>query len=452
MSAPAPHVNRPTVGHAMGAAGWSTAGFLAHLATVFAVPAGRGERVVLRAPFDWPDLGAPTASPWRMDWRPPNGNRRVALGCAARCPLTHIDLRPSDDFGLGGEGLAPDPQQMHELAAWVAGLQVSCECALLGDFPVLHGGGARVAVQLWLPQVWLAQGPQGCEIAAVVDRSMPISRTVDAVAAALAAPQWALAPALPAAANRSVAQWAAMFGAMPQLAKVVAATEQDWRRSEDRRHMADRARRLRPASWVVDAKTPHTDCLCATPELLARATAGRLESLALAGTRRPDGQQPAGIGAEHGSVVEFVAAALQAAGVAEVARTAGERPDGPLRHAQTQLDGPRPPQADVLAAALRLHPTPALLGLPRLAALQAVAAMESRPRGWYGGCAGVLDAAGTGNGEVVALLRGAEPNGGQWRTRAGAGLVAGCDPAAEQAEIGRKHAAIAEALGLAEPA
>lgn len=98
---------------------------------------------------------------------------------------------------------------------------------------------------------------------------------------------------------------------------------------------------------------------------------------------------------------------------------------------------------DVLAA---LHPTAAVAGTPRDAALAIIRELEGVDRGRYAGPVGWVDAA--GGGEWVIALRGAEiaPDGGI-RAFAGAGVVAGSDPAEELAETAVKLRPITDALG-----
>lgn len=100
---------------------------------------------------------------------------------------------------------------------------------------------------------------------------------------------------------------------------------------------------------------------------------------------------------------------------------------------------------DALTAALTLHPTPALLGVPRQRALTLLELTEPA-RALYGGCVGRLTCDGSGDGEVVVLLRGVAQQGGQWHARAGAGLVPGSVPADESVEIAQKLAAIIQSL------
>jgi menaquinone-specific isochorismate synthase len=96
---------------------------------------------------------------------------------------------------------------------------------------------------------------------------------------------------------------------------------------------------------------------------------------------------------------------------------------------------------DVLA---RLHPTPAVGGTPRAAALDAIAAGEPFDRGLYAGAIGWVDA--RGGGEFLVALRSALIEGARARIYAGAGIVAGSQPERELAETELKFRAMQEAL------
>jgi len=118
---------------------------------------------------------------------------------------------------------------------------------------------------------------------------------------------------------------------------------------------------------------------------------------------------------------------------------------GPLVHLATGLRGElRAPAASALTLVRALHPTPAVAGTPREAALRAVAALEGDDRGRYAGPVGWVD--GRGDGEWVVALRGAELDGTRAVLRAGAGIVAGSDPDAEWAETQAKLEPMLRAL------
>ena len=99
----------------------------------------------------------------------------------------------------------------------------------------------------------------------------------------------------------------------------------------------------------------------------------------------------------------------------------------------------------VLSLVGALHPTPALGGAPRAAALDWIAAREPSPRGWYAGPVGWCDA--RGEGEFFVAIRSALTQGTRAWAWAGAGLVEGSDAAREWDETEAKMAAMCAALG-----
>jgi menaquinone-specific isochorismate synthase len=195
----------------------------------------------------------------------------------------------------------------------------------------------------------------------------------------------------------------------------------------------------------------------ASPELLV-ARHGRLaSSRPLAGTV-PRGATPAEEARrqawlrssakealEHRLVVEAVAGALaKAAERVEVAATGVVRLPT-VAHLATAITaglGETAPSALDLVALL--HPTPAVAGTPREAALDMLAALEPASRGQYGGPVGWMDAA--GDGEWAVALRCATLTGPQARLLAGAGIVTGSDPDAEWDETASKLQAMLEVL------
>lgn len=88
----------------------------------------------------------------------------------------------------------------------------------------------------------------------------------------------------------------------------------------------------------------------------------------------------------------------------------------------------------------RLHPTPAVGGAPREAALDWLERFEALDRGWYAGPIGYVDASGAG--EFRVALRSALLRGRVARLFAGAGIVAGSNPQRELAETRLKLRAL----------
>lgn len=119
---------------------------------------------------------------------------------------------------------------------------------------------------------------------------------------------------------------------------------------------------------------------------------------------------------------------------------------GRLAHLATHIDGRLraefPPSALELARAL--HPTPAVGGTPRAAAVALIRELEPNGRGRYAAPVGWVDAA--GNGAWAVALRGAEIDGSSAVLRAGAGIVAGSVADAEWNETEAKLAPALAAL------
>ncbi len=120
---------------------------------------------------------------------------------------------------------------------------------------------------------------------------------------------------------------------------------------------------------------------------------------------------------------------------------------GPVNHLSTVIEGElASPDITVLDLMLALHPTPAVGGVPRREALEAIADLEKFDRGLYAGMVGWCDE--NGDGEWAVTLRCAEIRNRQIRLMAGAGIVAGSDPDAEFRETENKFKTMLQALGL----
>lgn len=91
-----------------------------------------------------------------------------------------------------------------------------------------------------------------------------------------------------------------------------------------------------------------------------------------------------------------------------------------------------------------LHPTPAVGGVPRSAAVRLITALEAVPRGHWAGVVGWVDA--DGDGEWMLAIRSALLGGRRARVYAGAGIVSGSRPDAELAETTLKLRPVLEAL------
>ena len=216
------------------------------------------------------------------------------------------------------------------------------------------------------------------------------------------------------------------------------------------------------APLPVLAAAPARRLLGATPELLVERRGEQVFSHPLAGStpRRADPLADREAGAqllaspknqrEHRAAAERVLDTLAPyccklsapLGMALTATAGmwhlGTRIEGLLRDRDT-------PCAALLAA---LHPTPAVCGLPRPIAEAALPELEGYDRGFYAGAVGWLDD--RGDGGWYLALRCAEVNGCEARLYAGAGIVAGSTPEAEEAETSAKFRAMLSAFGVDE--
>ena len=104
----------------------------------------------------------------------------------------------------------------------------------------------------------------------------------------------------------------------------------------------------------------------------------------------------------------------------------------------------RDPGLSALDLVTALHPTPAVAGDPTDIALDTIAELEPFDRDRYAGPVGWVDA--NGDGEWAIALRCAELRGDRAVLYAGAGIVAGSDPAKELDETERKFRAFLDAL------
>lgn len=198
----------------------------------------------------------------------------------------------------------------------------------------------------------------------------------------------------------------------------------------------------------------------ATPELLVSRTGRTVASRPLAGSaaRSADGGRDRAAATallrsdkdrrEHRLVVEAILDTL-----APLCRRL-DVPDEPalhrtatMWHLGTAITGELKPDAPSAAGlAALLHPTPAVGGHPRDAAVDLIRHLEPVARGFYGGAVGWVDAA--GDGEWHVALRCAEIAGSGLTLHAGAGIVAGSQPEAELAETAAKFRAMLGALDL----
>jgi isochorismate synthase len=197
----------------------------------------------------------------------------------------------------------------------------------------------------------------------------------------------------------------------------------------------------------------------ASPELLVARHGGRVSCHPLAGTvprgdtARADADAQRDLARssknreEHRYVVDEIATTL-APFCTEL--SVPEEPSlvafRSVAHLGTRIEGQLARPLGVLDLLERLHPTPAVGGTPRAEALAFIARREAGERGYWAGPVGWTGAG--GDGEWMIGIRSAclHDDESSVTLRAGAGIVAGSEPAAEAAETDVKLATVLEAV------
>ena len=212
--------------------------------------------------------------------------------------------------------------------------------------------------------------------------------------------------------------------------------------------------------------------LGATPERLIRLEGELLETSVLAGSTRrgatPEEDRTLGesllASAKDRHEHQVVATMLQEALAPlcrrlDIAATPGLLRLANVQHLHTPVRGLLTGGISILDLVARLHPTPAVGGMPREGALAAIREREAMDRGWYAAPVGWVDRHGQGEFAVAlrsALLHNAAPQmqlpsegqdgGGEALLFAGCGIMGDSDPDREYAESAMKLRAMLAAL------
>jgi isochorismate synthase len=196
----------------------------------------------------------------------------------------------------------------------------------------------------------------------------------------------------------------------------------------------------------------------ATPELLVSRRGREVASTPLAGSAPRYGDPAEDRAAAEGLLASEKDRQEHAFVVDAIAETLGPRCEDLTYPAEPELIGTanvwhlgtpfrgrlRDPAPTAIELAGALHPTPAVGGSPREPALALIDGLEPFDRACYAGPVGWMDA--DGDGEWAIALRCAEVTLRRARLFAGAGIVAGSDPAAELDETERKFRAFLDSL------
>jgi isochorismate synthase len=218
-----------------------------------------------------------------------------------------------------------------------------------------------------------------------------------------------------------------------------------------------RLRRAYPTCTNFLFRTPAGVFLGATPERLVALDNGEVRTAALAGSvaRSDSKAKDRELGyrllhdgkerREHALVVQAIEEALAplCSRLDVVVEPDLLRLEN-VQHLITPISGRLSRSCGILDLVARLHPSPAVGGYPRAAALELLHQRENIERGWYAGPVGWMDA--HGNGDFAVAVRSALVHGTCVTLCAGAGIVAGSDPDVELAEVRLKMQPLLSAL------
>ncbi|MBD2576162.1 isochorismate synthase [Oscillatoria sp. FACHB-1406] len=219
----------------------------------------------------------------------------------------------------------------------------------------------------------------------------------------------------------------------------------------------DNLRRDRPDCYIFSASNGRgINFIGASPERLMCVRDRQFIADALAGSA-PRGGTPGEDSAiaqkllhgekerrEHEAVSDFIDRRLQELGL-QPARSPLQLLQLPnIQHLRTTFQGQVPDRIHPLDIVAKLHPTPAMAGVPTAAACERIRRYEPCDRSLYAAPLGWID--GNGNGEFIVGIRSAFIQGDRARLYAGAGIVAGSDPHKELAEVQLKLQTILKAL------
>lgn len=224
------------------------------------------------------------------------------------------------------------------------------------------------------------------------------------------------------------------------------------------REVLGRAATAYPSCAVFAARPPRQGAapsrvlVGATPEVLTRLEAGTVYVDALAGTAPAGSPDGALLGSEkdleeHAHVVDFIVERIEGAVALEPVGAPRVDALSNVKHLRTPLRGALRAGGDVFTVGALLHPTPAVCGRPREAAMAHLLEAEAAigfERGWYAGALGWATLA--GDGELRVALRCALLDAFGAEVFVGAGVVAASRGGHEVEETRLKARAMLGAL------
>lgn len=382
-----------------------------------------------------------------------------------------------------------------EMAAAIGGVEISCSTELR-PYVRFFGGGAFDPRRLHDEKCWVSFGNASLILPAltywehgeravlvVVTRRDGIDAALEHVERLLDQPSARSAHSKPAQSSSGhlegparilarkdssdQAAWALMLEdaqkqmSAGQLSKVVAARRVTFElsRAPELPDLIDRLLQQVTPCTIFALRLGSRVFFGATPETLVQKAGEVVHTEALAGTRALHPSQPpeeaaAALLASEKDRREHVFVVEEIQNVLREHCSSLSVPDEPglhflrgLVHLRTPVHGRLGHPMHILELVSALHPTPAVGGVPRSAALDFISSHESAERGWYAAPIGWCTP--EGDGRFMVALRSALLNGNKVHVYAGAGIVERSDAPSEYAETELKMSSVLHTLGLA---
>ncbi len=211
-------------------------------------------------------------------------------------------------------------------------------------------------------------------------------------------------------------------------------------------------------SYVFSLESGRDCFIGASPERLVKKEGNQILSTCLAGSigRGSTDEEDKHLGSkllndpknlqEHRYVVEMIKQALGQEGLpVHVPETPVLMKTKDIQHLYTPVTARGNEGVSLFRLIAKLHPTPALGGLPKKEAVEWIRENEALERGLYAGPIGWIDS--RGNGEFAVAIRSALLQGDEASLYAGCGIVEGSDPEEEYQETEIKFKPMLNALG-----
>jgi isochorismate synthase len=213
----------------------------------------------------------------------------------------------------------------------------------------------------------------------------------------------------------------------------------------------EKMRKAYPQTYTWFFTSPYTGTwLGASPELLLASDGLDLRSVSLAGTRRAT--ENAGWGEkeieEQALVTDYIVNCFEGFGLMNVSRDTTETLKfGSIEHLKTEVNGLAflPDPEGLRNLAIRLHPTPAVGGIPKEWSLSQIKLSEGENRSYYSGYVGIWDSQ-QNYCRLYVNLRCLQWYSDKTILYAGAGITAASEPEKEWVETEEKMSALRNVL------